>query len=117
MYSLAAHKIYMLSKIRSCLNQATARKIYKTKKVPYFDQGDILYHEFYKKDVDKLQKLQNRTLRICLNTHNRQHINNLHNGTNIPMLSDRRVYHLSIYAYSRTRLDKYLDVQPCNKAK
>ena len=73
-HGLAAHKIYLLSKIRPCINQSTAMKIYKTKILPYFDQGDILYMDAFNKDVDKLQKLQNRALRICLNSNNRQHI-------------------------------------------
>ena len=96
---LAAHKIYMLSKIRSCINQSTAIQIYKTKILPYFDQGDILYIDAFQKDRTKLQKLQNRALRICLNANNRHHIANLHNTTNIPYLSDRRSYHLNVYAY------------------
>ena len=69
---LAAHKIYMLSKIRPCITQSVAIRIYKTKVLPYFDQGDILFIDAFKKDTDKLQKLQNRALRICLNTKNRQ---------------------------------------------
>ena len=81
---LAAHKIYMLSKIRPSITQSTAVKIYKTKVLPYFDQGDILYMDAFSKDVSKLQKLQNRALRICLNENNRQHISNLHNRAKIP---------------------------------
>ena len=111
-HSLAAHKIYMLSKIRSCINQATAIRIYKTKILPYFDQGDILYLDAFYKDVGKLQKLQNRALRICLQANNRYHISNLHHNTRIPLLSDRRTYHLSVYAYSRTKDDEYRDILP-----
>ena len=106
---LAAHKIYMLSKIRPCITQSVAIRIYKTKILPYFDQGDILFIDAFKKDTDKLQKLQNRALRICLNTNNRHHIVNLHNTTKISYLNDRRIYHLKIYAFSKTRQPEYLD--------
>ena len=101
---LTAHKIYLLSKIRSSINQSTAIKIYKTKILPYFDQGDILYLDAFNKDVSKLQKLENRALRICLKENNRQHIDNLHNTAKIPLLCHRRTYHLSLYAYTRSRL-------------
>ena len=111
-HSLASHKIYMLSKVRTCIDQPTAIKIYKTKILPYFDQGDILLYDFNKKDVEKLQKLQNRALSICLNANNKQHINNLHNISNVPMLKDRPYYNLSIYAYTRTKLEDYVDICP-----
>ena len=64
------------------------------------------------KYVERLQKLQNRALRIYLNANNKQHINNLHNISNVPMLKDRRYYHLSIYAYTRTKLEDYVDIRP-----
>ena len=107
---LAAHKVYMLSKIRPCINQSVAIRIYKTKILPYFDQGDILYIDAFQKDLDKLEKLQNRALKICANANNRHHIANLHNNANIPYL--RRTYHLNIYAFSRSKLIEYLDTTP-----
>ena len=41
-HSLAAHKIYMLSKIRSCIDQNTATRIYKTKILPYVTRFGIV---------------------------------------------------------------------------
>ena len=108
-HSLAAHKIYLLSKIRTSINTPTAMRIYKTKILPYFDQGDILYNDAFIKDVSKLQKLQNRAIRICLNENNRQHVNNLQHMIGLPKLCDRRIYRLSVYAYSRSKTEEYLD--------
>ena len=68
--------------------------------------------DFNKKDVDKLQKLQNRALRICLNANNRQHIDNLNHFTNVPMLEHRRYYHLSMYDYARSKQVEYIDIRP-----
>ena len=51
-YNLAAHKIYFLGKIRPYLT--------------YIDYGDILYHKIHKQAINKIQRLQNRALRICL---------------------------------------------------
>ena len=91
-----------------------AAKIYKIQVLPYFDQGDIIIvnMDAYIEDVVKLQKLQNRVLRICLNENNRQHISNIHNRTKIPLLCDKHTYCLSIYVYSRTKQTKYIDKKP-----
>ena len=48
----------------------------------------------FDKDVCKLQRLQNRAIRICLNVNNRQQVNNLHNTMDIPKLCERRRYYL-----------------------
>ena len=66
----------------------------------------------FDKDVGKLQKLQNRAMRIHLNANNCQHVDNLHHDMAISKLCDRRTYHLSIYAYKRSRNDEYLDKKP-----
>ena len=62
--------------------------------------------------MEKLQKLQNRALRIFLNMNNREHVSNLHNIIGLPLLKSRRVYHLGVYAFARTRVYEYLDVLP-----
>ena len=65
-YKLASHKIYLLSKISNLLTEHAALAIYRSKILPYFDYGDILYHSALNHNADRLQKLQNRALRICL---------------------------------------------------
>ena len=52
-----AHKIYLLSRIRPYLSKPQALLIYKTKVLPYFDYGDILYHQTGIRAMNKLQKL------------------------------------------------------------
>ena len=95
MHSLAAHRIYLPSKIWTSINRSTSIRIHRTKILPYFDQGDILYNDAFNKDVCKLQKIQNRAIRICVNVNNRQHVNNLHNAMDIPKLCERCRYHLN----------------------
>ena len=63
-----------------------AIRVYKTKILPYFDQGDLSYMGSHLKSTDKLQKLQNRALRICLNTGPRNSRNTLHVQVEIPLL-------------------------------
>ena len=40
-----SNKIRILAKIRKYINQRQALNIYKSKVLPYFDYGDVLYHE------------------------------------------------------------------------
>ena len=44
--------------------------------------------------TDKLQKLQNRALRICLALDGRSNVDDMHNTCNINKLKDRREAHL-----------------------
>ena len=41
---LASHKIYLLGKIRYLLTKEAALAIYRSKITPYFDYGDVLFH-------------------------------------------------------------------------
>ena len=43
-HKLVAHKIYLLNKIRNMVTTQGTLSIYKSKILPYFDYGDILYH-------------------------------------------------------------------------
>ena len=63
----ATYKIHMLAKIRSYIDFNSAITIYKTMILPIFEYGDIAYDQADLKSLDKLQTLQNRALRICLN--------------------------------------------------
>ena len=63
----AGHKIYMLSRIRHCVNKKTALMIFKSMILPYIEYGNIFHGtctEFYKQ---KLQVIQNNGLKIALN--------------------------------------------------
>ena len=63
---LVSHKLYIVSKVRNILNQEQALAIYKSKILPYYDYGDIFYNKTYIRTTEKLQKLQNRAIRLCL---------------------------------------------------
>ena len=62
---VVAYKINLLSKIRRYLTESVALKIYKSMILPYFDYGDVIYDAANKCILDKLQRLQNRGLKIC----------------------------------------------------
>ena len=110
--SLIAHKIYIMSKVRKCINTRQALIIYKSKVLPYFDYGDIFYIGAHQQSLGKLQKLQNRGLRICLNAEPRMSVMHLHNKSGINLLEHRRYSHLLILAYKRQLNPKYTRIPP-----
>ena len=57
--------------------------------LPYFDYGDVIYNSANKDGLDKLQRLQNRCLKICKNVNIRFNTEELHNLTKMPMLQVR----------------------------
>ena len=63
---ITSHKIFTLSKIRRFIDEYTATHIYKTMISPIFDYGDVIYEGGNKGRLDKLQRIQNRGLRIFL---------------------------------------------------
>ena len=76
--------------------------------VPYFDYGDIFLPNINLKTIDKLQKLQNRALRICLALDGRSSVNELHNTCNVNKLGDRRHVHLLNFSFQRAKNVNFL---------
>ena len=96
---LISHKLYLLSKIRKYINELTAIKIFQTMIAPLIDYGDIIYSGTSMKNLDKLQSLQNRGLRICTNENRYLSKELLHNRCKIPDLDTRRTYNLRKYMF------------------
>ena len=113
-YNLAAHKIYLLGIIRPYLTIESALFVYKTKVLPYIDYGDILYHKTHKQAINKIQRLQNRALGICLKSPARTPSDQVHSTTGVPYLEFRRKAHLRNFMYSRKDDPKYLDTGRTN---
>ena len=59
------YKLSLLQKLRRYITPMAAVRIYKSMVIPYLDYGDVLYHYSSSRLLDKLQKLQNRGLKIC----------------------------------------------------
>ena len=105
---MAAYKLYLLSRIRKYITIGQAIAIYKSKVVPYFDYGDIFLLNINQKTIAKLQKLQNRALRICLALDGRSNVNDMHNTCNINKLLHRREVHLLNFVYIQAQNDNYV---------
>ena len=95
-----AHKVFLLSKVRRFLTSKAAISVYKTKILPYFDYGDIFYLFCPGALLEKLQRIQNRALRICLNSAPREPRIALHKKAGVPLLYHRRLTHVRNFAFN-----------------
>ena len=107
--NIVAYKSNLLSKIRKYLTDVTALKVYKSMILPYFDYGDIIYMNSNQDGLDKLQRLQNRCLKICKRLDRRHETKDLHVITRCPMLSDRRTAHINNFMYKRLVREHHVD--------
>ena len=69
--------------------------IYKTMVLPYFDYGDVVIAGASTGLLDKLQKLQEKCLKICLNITTKCDPDHLHNRAKVAKLTDRRAVHVN----------------------
>ena len=105
---MVSHKLYLLSRVRKYITIGQAITIYRSKVVPYFDYGDIFLMNINQKTMTKLQRLQNRVLRICLALEGRSNVDDMHNRCNINKLEHRKEAHLLNFVYKRSRDEKYI---------
>lgn len=106
---IIAYKIYQLLKIRRFINYSAAVKIYKAMILPYFDYCDFVLISSNQKALTKLQRLQNRALRICLNVNERTSTTYTHEETNTTKLNIRRISHLRNFMYKRSGNKSYIE--------
>ena len=99
--SMVAFKTNLLAKIRKFLSEQVALKINRSMVLPYFDYGDVIYNTANKDGLDKLQRLQNRCLKICKNVNIRFDTDELHRATKMPRLQARRTAHINNFMYKR----------------
>ena len=116
--STVAHKSYVLGKMRKYLTTDVSLLIYKTMIMPYFDYADVVYTNAFKKDLDKLQRAQNRCLKTCLLVDARTETNQTHCMSRIPLLEHRRYTHVNNFMYTPLSRPELLDVkQICTRAR
>ena len=101
--NIVAYKANLLAKIRKFLTDSVSLKIYKSMILPYFDYGDVIYNTSNIEGLDKLQRLQNRCLKICKGFDIRFDTKELHTITKTPMLEMRRTAHINNFMYIRLK--------------
>ena len=77
--------------------------------LPYFDYGDVVYGNASQDGLDRLQRLQNKCLKICMGFNKRHGTANLHSVTKTPQLKDRRLAHMNNFMYSRLGSREHVD--------
>ena len=107
--SMVSYKANLLAKIRKFLTEPVAIKVYKSMILPYFDYGDVIYNSASQEGLDKLQRLQNRCLKICKCLNVRFNTNALHSITKVPLLKKRREAHVNNFMHGRIGNDTLRD--------
>ena len=86
----ANNKIYQLKKIRGCKTTKCALTIYKSMVLPLVEYGGLFLDTCTDNVQTKIQRLQNRTLRIIYKQDNYVKMYDLHNTANLLPLKLRR---------------------------
>ena len=96
-----SYKIHQFGKIKKFLDIPTRVLVYKQTVLPLTEYVSFVICLNNRNDVDKLQKLQNRALRMCYNIQNPRDItiSRLHNMANVDMLCKRRMLQLLSIIY------------------
>ena len=97
------HKLLLLTKMKSYLRDDTVLCIYKSMMLPYFDYADVIFNKALSKDVEKLQRLQSKCLKVCMGKERRYSTDLIHKHTQVPFLKDRREAHVLNFMYGRRR--------------
>ena len=100
-YTIFAHKLGMFVKIRFYLNVDDMLLMYKMYILPYVDYGDVLYEAANQAKLEKLQKLQNRGLRLVLRVEDRVPVILIHQQAKISKLNARREAHLRQFMFKQ----------------
>ena len=112
-YKMAYQKVFKLKKLRKQMSAATAMLVYKQTILPYFEYCDFLIDSCCKKELDKMEKLQYRALRIVHKIRNPRDISrvDLLNLSGMKELKVRRKCHLLNQMFMWKRKGKWLKQQ------
>ena len=103
-------KLHLLAKLKRYMNDNVAVCIYKSMLLPYFDYADVIYNNANVTLLDKLQRLQNKCLRVCLGQNRRFSTEVAHRMAFVPWLKDRRIAHTLNFMYKRKERRDLLNV-------
>ena len=95
--------------MRLNLNRDASIIICKSMILPHIDYGDLFYSASSQNSLDKIQRIQNRCLKICLHMNPPPTTNQAHSTTKVNYLSDRRNSHLLNFVFSRSKCNCYID--------
>ena len=96
------YKMSLLGKLRKYLHDNVALQIYKSMLLPYFDYADVIFSNSNVGDLEKLQRLQNKCLRLCNNRIRDASTDRLHKVAKTPFW--RRAHVLNFMYIRKDRL-------------
>ena len=97
--SSASSRCYMLGKMRRNMSKPTAILIYKQTILPVLEYCGFLFNSVVQMQHKRLQQVQNRCLRICLNVKMRYPVSKLHIDTSMDYLYVRYNMQLLLMIY------------------
>ena len=102
-----SHKIFQLGKIKNYLHTKTRILVYKQTVLPLVEYVSFLLFFNGKTNTDKLQRLQNRALRLCYDVIDPKTVstNDLHTRAHLNYLGERRELHLLNLMYDLNPID------------
>ena len=101
------YKSYLLKQVQYYLPKHALLRIYKSYIIPLIDYADVLYNGVVEDYKLKLQRVQSKCLKICEKVHRLTATTGIHKTTNMPLLKDRREYHMKLLAFKRAQIPKY----------
>lgn len=110
-------KLFILYKIRACLNKQHAMLLYKTSILPYFDIGQLYYDSCTKAELAKLQSLQNRCLKVIYTKKKWPGHETAQRESNLLPLHMRRNLNLLTLAQKLSFIDENLEPQKSYKTR
>ena len=114
-----SYKVLQFSKIRKYIDNKTRTLVYKQTILPLVEYVSFMLFLNRSCDVEKLQRLQNRCLRLCFDIQNPRDkpTNSLHDDANIKRLESRRNIQLAKMMFNLKLNNKYKKVQTrCTRA-
>ena len=104
-----SYKTFQFGKIKNFLDQTTRILVYKQTILPLVEYVSFMLYLNRNCDVEKLQRLQNRCLRMCLDIHRPidMTVINLHENAKIDTLETRRAKQLVKIMFSLVIGNKY----------
>ena len=101
------NKLFKLGKMRKYLGEKDCLLVYKSMIVPVMDYCSFYLGGAQQNELQKLQRLQNRAIRICCQLRIRgNHIDDMHNDNKIHMLEKRRKQQLLCFMWKRSKTDR-----------
>ena len=107
MINLASSKLHTLNHLRKYIGPDVALKMYKTVMLPTLEYANCIVSLFTQTQKSKLQRIQNRALKIIYQVNQRTHTEDLHRRARLNRLTERADKQLLNLMYKRVNNSMY----------